>query len=181
MNMKCDVYKSQVRTLLHCVAKETRYIKIGSYFKEERVVSSRQTLETRISLRGGFRKVVRYILPEILLVLFLFTGCGSVSMASRRVDITIELDSNPTTGYIWSWSQDGTGSLSLVDESFIEPSTPMLGAGGKQVFVFSGGAPGEVTLTFIYARPWESPELAPADMRTFHYIVDSHGNIMEPR
>ncbi|MDY4611330.1 MAG: protease inhibitor I42 family protein [Sphaerochaetaceae bacterium] len=146
------------------------------------MVLSRQTLETGAShRRGSFRNAARHILPGILLASFLFAGCGSATIENRRTDITIELESNPTTGYTWDWIQEGTGSLSLVNESFVEPSASILGAAGKQVFVFSGGTPGEVSLTFTYARPWEPSSLAPVDTRVFHFTVGSRGNITESR
>lgn len=100
---------------------------------------------------------------------------------STTKQITIELQSNPSTGYSWNWSQEGTGSLALVEDTFERSSSPLVGAPGKQVFVFSGDDPGSVTLTFTYARPWETTSLASQDTKVFFYVVDSNGNIAESK
>lgn len=136
---------------------------------------SRQSFHTPLSHAGDQRRIVRKVLPGILCVAVLLCGCASTR------NLKIELDSNPTTGYSWDWRQDGPGSLALVEDSFKGPSTSIPGAGGKQTFIFSGGDPGRVTLTFTYARPWEPSSLVPVDTKVFHYEVDSNGNIAESR
>ncbi len=136
---------------------------------------SRQSFHMPLFHAEGPRRIVRNVLPGILCMVVLLCGCASTK------NLKIELESNPTTGYSWDWRQEGPGSITLVEDSFTGPSTSIPGAGGKQTFIFSGGTPGRVTLTFTYARPWEPSSLAPVDTKVFHYDVDSNGNIAESR
>ncbi|NQU97531.1 MAG: protease inhibitor I42 family protein, partial [Chloroflexi bacterium] len=48
----------------------------------------------------------------------------------------IALDSNPTTGYGWQVEYND-GDLELVEQRY-EPDSDLVGAGGKEVFVFRG-------------------------------------------
>ena len=66
---------------------------------------------------------------------------------------TIELDSNPTTGYAWQ-AQFDQEYLELVDTEF-EPSSGLLGAGGVERFTFRALSEGDTELTMLYKRSWE--------------------------
>ncbi len=72
--------------------------------------------------------------------------------------LTVELNSNPSTGYSWQ--------ISTVDAKVLQPvgepqfslgnKTPVPGAGGTQTFTFNAVGKGKTTLTLIYVRPWET-------------------------
>ena len=71
---------------------------------------------------------------------------------------SIELDSNPSTGYRWDL-QLKAGKASLVDEDFISdaPKNSMVcGAGGKKVFIFKAEEAGTIEIDATYKRPWKS-------------------------
>lgn len=136
--------------------------------------------------RVSNRKTARWITAGTLcLTVLLLMGCAtgkSVRQTSGnegKTSVTIALESNPTTGYQWEWSQKGAGSLRLTDNEYQGPSGELVGAGGKQVFVFSAGNPGRVTLTFIYRRPWEDASVDPIDIEEFQFIVNPDGSITE--
>lgn len=71
----------------------------------------------------------------------------------------IRLDSNPSTGYEWSYQISPEGMLLEVSQEYEPTQVPegYVGAGGTQVYVFAAqeGARGNVTLLFEEARPWE--------------------------
>jgi len=82
---------------------------------------------------------------------------------------TIELNSNPTTGYNWYADYD-YHLLNLEDERFEKEPTKALGAGGRSVFIFKPLKPGKTTVSLVYRRPWEN---IVADTRTYHVEIQS--------
>lgn len=85
--------------------------------------------------------------------------------------ITISLDSNPTTGYDWTAVLDGDCVELTRDEYQQDPSEPgMAGVGGCQYYDFTAVKAGTATITFTYARSWETTD---ADRTiTFTVTVD---------
>ncbi|HZK93014.1 MAG TPA: protease inhibitor I42 family protein [Prolixibacteraceae bacterium] len=68
----------------------------------------------------------------------------------------IELDSNPTTGFAWKWTNKE--SVSIVDSTGTEyiPDAPSLtGSGGKEIWKFTGMKSGTDTIKMEYCRPWD--------------------------
>ena len=92
--------------------------------------------------------------------------------------LTIRLDSNPTTGFDWSFETSDPELLELLTMEYVsdESDTPVCGLGGTWVASyrnFSGKA-GPVTLTLNYARPWEDWV---AETRALEMMVDDAGQI----
>ncbi len=70
--------------------------------------------------------------------------------------LTILLDSNPTTGYRWEMAQAVDSAVIRIDEFLFEPSSDgKPGSSGKEVWKFRARGRGETTLHFRYSRPWE--------------------------
>lgn len=68
----------------------------------------------------------------------------------------IELDSNATTGYQWQIAQKfNTKIIKLVSSNYITPNTNLMGAGGKEIWIFEGVNNGETKIFLKYVRPWE--------------------------
>jgi len=92
--------------------------------------------------------------------------------------LTVRLDSNPSTGFDWSFDISDPELLELLTMEFVPDSNDLtiVGAGGEWVASFRNfsGKTGEVVLTFSYARPWEE---TPIDVRTLTVAVDEHGRI----
>lgn len=78
---------------------------------------------------------------------------------------TITLDSNPTTGFSWKPLYDTT-QLSLAGSSYLAPTSSALGAGGQEQFTFRALKRGGATITFTYARSWET-NVPPAQTRVY--------------
>jgi inhibitor of cysteine peptidase len=79
--------------------------------------------------------------------------------------LIVALPSNPTTGYSWSVSERSSPQLELQGEPRFVPAgstTPVVGAGGTEVFTFEAVDTGTATLTLEYRRPFE-PGAAPED------------------
>lgn len=72
-------------------------------------------------------------------------------------ELTIALDSNPSTGYEWYPNYD-TNFLEMVSSYYI-PSNENCGAPGTDVFVFKALKTGETDVIFKYQRIWDpNPE-----------------------
>lgn len=86
--------------------------------------------------------------------------------------LAFELDANATTGYSWSYELSKEGILKETEDRYAEDENPegMEGVGGVQHYGFEAAAPGTVTLTFTYARPWESSQ--PAEALSYEVVVD---------
>ncbi len=99
------------------------------------------------------RKHSLLLITLLLVLLTAFAVHGEAD--SRR--LTIVLDENPTTGYGWTYTLSAEGMLREVSSEYAQDaeSAGLMGAGGKRTWVFEGLTPGDVTLRFSYARPFE--------------------------
>lgn len=68
-------------------------------------------------------------------------------------DFTLELDSNPTTGYTWQAEFDER-VLKLKDKKFV-PYSKAIGSGGEEKFTFEPIKKGETVIRMYYKRVWE--------------------------
>ena len=69
----------------------------------------------------------------------------------------IELDSNPTTGFAWKWTNKQSDSIiDTFDFEFI-PGTPgLIGGGGKERWSFRGLSSGTATIKMEYCQSWDT-------------------------
>lgn len=72
-------------------------------------------------------------------------------------EFTIELDSNPTTGYDWEVTIDNE-LVNLIGKEYQAHEAEMIGAGGRDIFIFKAKQTGTTILKFWYQRPWESTQ-----------------------
>ena len=69
------------------------------------------------------------------------------------------LAANPTTGYTWTVEIADEAVISVADDGIVQgDEQPLTGAGGLQRFELLGKAQGYTTVTFVYARSWETEE-----------------------
>lgn len=68
------------------------------------------------------------------------------------------LSANPTTGYTWAVEIADDTVVSVTDDGIAQGDTELVGAGGYQRFELVGKAQGYTTVTFLYARSWETEE-----------------------
>lgn len=88
--------------------------------------------------------------------------------------LAIGLTSNSTTGYLWSVSGHEGSVLSMgqpFGEEIIAAHAPgRVGVGGETRWRFVAARPGEVTLSFVYRRPWEG-DVPPGQRATYRVVV----------
>lgn len=88
-------------------------------------------------------------------------------------EFTIELPSNPTTGYSWQLISLTTGSVQLQDKTFklTEEIEGIVGAGGYEIWTFLAIKKDTVNLMFEYKRSWENQE-PPVEKRKFRIVIN---------
>ena len=98
-------------------------------------------------------------------IALVMAGCG----ASKPQTMKLALDSNPTTGYSWTVTQDP--ELFRIDEEYQENAHDenMVGVGGQQIYTLTPETAGTTELTFTYSRPWEETD---EDATVISYTVE---------
>lgn len=79
----------------------------------------------------------------------------------------IKLESNPTTGYQWKWSNKQ--DISIVDSTnwrYVADFPVRTGSGGKEIWTFEGIKTGIDTIKMEYYRSWEK-NVPSAESKTF--------------
>lgn len=98
---------------------------------------------------------------------------GSEVALATGDGLTIELDSNPSTGYRWMIDETSMPTdLELLSKAFIEPDADLVGAPGKQVFLFEATSTGAGILRLEYLRPFDEPAIPD---RIVEYIIRIDG------
>jgi inhibitor of cysteine peptidase len=69
---------------------------------------------------------------------------------------TIELQSNPSTGYRWHLLYFDKSILNLISSEFATKPTNQIGTAGIQRFNFEATKKGTTSIKLIYKRSWES-------------------------
>ena len=68
----------------------------------------------------------------------------------------LELDSNPTTGYRWEWTnKESVSIVGTLDNKYVSGSPASAGSGGKEIWKFKGLKSGLDTIKLEYCRSWE--------------------------
>lgn len=120
----------------------------------------------------------------MVLVFSLLKGLVSLLLAVINIlgiqfnTTTVELYTNPSSGYDWEYSFDETGIMTL-NESHYSPDTASLltgKGGGTQYFTFRALNRGTVNITFEYVKYTEVERIV-ASKYVYTYIVDDSGGI----
>ncbi|MBR6736655.1 MAG: protease inhibitor I42 family protein, partial [Oscillospiraceae bacterium] len=117
------------------------------------------------------------------MTLMLIMGCNTNQLLPNIQDtpeiISINLEENPTTGYLWSYTAEPADILKEVGCEFKEPqSNGLVGTSGVRIFTFEPIKDGEVTVTFNYSRSWETK--APVKVCTVSYsVTDGKATVMK--
>jgi len=89
----------------------------------------------------------------------------NIVLDKNSKNFTIELDSNPTTGYSWHIFKYDTNLFDIVDHTFFPSKRFIPGAGGRENWVFSLRNVKTIeknqfkNIEFIYIRPWEPEKI----------------------
>jgi predicted secreted protein len=69
--------------------------------------------------------------------------------------IYVELCSNPSTGFQWSYEMSEDTALVEEDHDFEPPESDVPGAAGKETWTFEGIGKGTTVINMEYSQPWE--------------------------
>lgn len=113
-----------------------------------------------------------------LVVITWFTCCFAAELKQAKVievqlgqNFTITLEANKTTGYEWQFAKPLDESMvQLISSEYLVNKTKLIGAGGKQVWVFKALKIGKTTIPFKYVRPWEK-ENPPVNEAFFTIVI----------
>jgi predicted secreted protein len=72
--------------------------------------------------------------------------------------ITVNLCSNPTTGFEWECEITGEDVLEVTSHDFVPPEGDVVGAPGMDVWTFTAIGEGEAEVRMEYNQPWEDGE-----------------------
>lgn len=87
----------------------------------------------------------------------------NILVTADQPTFTIELKSNPTTGYSWFLREYDTDLITAVKHKFQKGQADLMGAPGYEVWTFkvkpaAFAVPQQLQLRFIYTRPWQGSE-----------------------
>lgn len=76
-------------------------------------------------------------------------------VVNRSSDITVKLEENPTTGYLWNLTT--TPGLTITSDSYIPTDTSgkLVGSGGTHIWEIHAAASGQQAINAVYKRSWE--------------------------
>jgi len=67
----------------------------------------------------------------------------------------IELCSNPSTGFKWSYTENISDIVKVEGYDYQEAEPDTVGAYGKETWTFEGAKAGTTTISMEYSQPWE--------------------------
>ena len=95
------------------------------------------------------KKVIKIIIG--IITIMVITGCKKNTIEGES--LLIELQSNPSTGYVWTYTITNNDIISLegdYDDSNCEKN--VVGCGGYNVYNIKALKQGEATIEFIYSK-----------------------------
>jgi len=107
-------------------------------------------------------------------------GCSKVTTESGVTktvvgdSLCVILEENPSTGYTWEYTEAPEGVLEFVDSRTFEEEDAdpkLIGAPVMRAWKFEAHEAGEVTLTYIYHRPWET-DIEPLETIEYRILVN---------
>ena len=107
-------------------------------------------------------------------------GCSKVAAelgVTKAVigdSICVVLEENPSTGYAWEYTEAPEGLLEFIDTRSFEgedADPKMIGAPVTRVWKFTAVKEGEVTLRYVYRRPWET-DVEPIDAVKYRILIE---------
>lgn len=105
------------------------------------------------------KKFILFVLVIVFLASFCFaeeTKQPKVIEAQAGQNFTIMLKANATTGYQWQFAKPLDENLvQLTSSKYLANKTNLVGAGGKQVWMFKALKAGQTNISFKYVRSWE--------------------------
>lgn len=130
-----------------------RLTEVGIAFSSEELEERKQ----RLNLSGaGDLELIRQVIYEILLPDFNFlAGTGMINIkvdAIADAAITVNLESQPATGYLWGLNTPDTSAFTMIGEPTLTDRFEGPGTTALQSFVLQAYASGQSDLEMLYAR-----------------------------
>ena len=96
---------------------------------------------------------------------------GSQIELQKGQTLTVNLEGNPTTGYTWEFVESEGAIVRQVGEAEFKADSDLVGAGGVQTLRFEAVSEGQMELTLVYHRPWET-DVEPLETFTVQVTVN---------
>jgi predicted secreted protein len=96
---------------------------------------------------------------------------GNAALVSQGQNFTIQLQSNPSTGYHWEPTYDNS-TITLMNRAFassVSTESAIVGVGGTDLFTFQGIKQGTSIITFNNI----SPSNATANSTSYTVVIQS--------
>ncbi len=119
-------------------------------------------------------KKMTAVISAVMLALCMLAGCGTVSAEKvygkkdTNIEVkagdrfTIQLEENPTTGYMWSVSVSDESVVKMTGDQYNDESASegLAGAPGTHTYTFEALKAGTTQITFVYERSFEEGSAA---------------------
>jgi inhibitor of cysteine peptidase len=120
------------------------------------------------------KKIILFALVFVFLASFCFAEKSKQSKvieAQAGQNFTIILKANATTGYQWQFAKPLDESIvQLISSEYLADKTKLVGAGGKQVWMFKALKAGQTNISFKYVRPWKK-NTPPQNEESFVIVI----------
>lgn len=108
---------------------------------------------------------MKQIITLLILIMSLFSTTLYAKNASQPITVTaknpvftLQLPSNPTTGYSWQLQKYNANLITPINHGFQKARTNLMGAPGVELWTFKAKPAffikGKTTIHMIYVRPW---------------------------
>lgn len=96
---------------------------------------------------------------------------------------TVQLVSNPTTGYLWKLGVPPYDESVMImrGDRYIQPDEQLCGAPGKRSLTFLAEGSGRTGLRLVYVRPWEKNQPPAKEFNLMVIVKDGTEAKDEPR
>jgi inhibitor of cysteine peptidase len=155
-----------------------------STFKAGKISGVRAGNSSRMRCKEDRTPILRWHALFISVLSFAFASSGNeaspMTITATDADhpitlrmgqeLTVNLASNPSTGYHWFLASTANSILANLGKPTYKPGRAVPGAGGVESWTLRAAETGAQTLKFEYRRPWEKNTL-PAKTLLFHVTV----------
>src|SRR5574344_453333 len=152
-NIPMRTSKHSIRSFVKMIFQNT-FVLMVEFLLVSCAVAKQAVAEEPTSVFMGFAHAAPAVAEEVNIPDSLPYG---VTIESKEKTVKGSMEANPTTGYSWSYTLSADSVLQEEFSSYEvgERAEGMVGVRGRQCYTFSAVAVGEVTVHFVYARPWE--------------------------
>lgn len=88
------------------------------------------------------------------------TATADSIQVSENETFKITLDCNPCTGFQWHLTSENATLLDSTECTYQPYYKGVIGSGGKETWLFKAKKKGTTSLTFKYARPWDTNSIS---------------------